>query len=98
MFRVIFFVVTFFSSVLSAQIGPVNCAQLTPEDIIDAVKVLSPNDLGELASRCADQRDLFMVVADEQTDHFERTRYTRYSLRAGIASQQLFESLKVTRR
>lgn len=73
----------------------VNCALLTDQQILEAIKVLTPLELKQMAATCADQRDMFVIVAEEQTDAFERRRYRRYANRAGIASEQFLEAFRM---
>ncbi len=96
MFRIIFAVITFFCVHAHGEGSIVNCAQLTAEEIIEYTKALPAKELQEMAERCADQRDMFMIVADEQTDAYERARYMRYALRASIASQQFSAAVEAS--
>lgn len=85
----------FCCSAFAASQQIVNCALLTNQQILEAIKVLNPIELKEMAIRCADQRDMFIIVAEEQTDAYERRRYMKYANRAGIASEQFWEALRM---
>jgi hypothetical protein len=93
MFRVLVLGLALSGAQAFASNGPiVNCALLSNEQILESVKILPPLELREMAVRCADQRDMFVIVADQQTDAFERRRFMRYANRAGIASEQFMEA------
>lgn len=95
MIRILVLGLTLFGVRAFAAKGPiVNCALLSNEQIIESIKVLSPTELREMAVRCGDQRDMFVIVAEEQTDAHERRRYLRYANRAGFASEQFWEALR----
>lgn len=97
MFRILILGLALISVDASALISQqyANCALLTPQEIFEATKVMSAPELKEMSRRCSDQADMFMIVADEQTDSFERQRYLRFSLKAGIASEQFFEAFRL---
>lgn len=99
MFRTLVLGLTLFCSpaqVFATNQQIVNCALLSNEQILEAIKVLTPIELKQMALTCADQRDMFVIVADEQTDAFERRRYMRYANRAGIASEQFWEAFRMS--
>jgi hypothetical protein len=96
MFRVLVLSLALFGVRAFAANGPiVNCALLSNEQIIESTKILPAVELHEMAVRCADQRDMFVIVADQQTDVFERRRFMRYANRAGIASEQFLEAYRM---
>ena len=101
MFRILALGLTF-SCVATATNNQqyVNCALLSPQEIIESTKFMTANELREMGVRCEDQSGMFVIIADEQTDPYERGRYMRYALRAGAASDQFFEAYRnaVTRR
>lgn len=82
-------------SAFAASQQIVNCALLSNEQILEAIKILNPMELKEMAVRCGDQRDMFIIVAEEQTDAHERRRYMKYANRAGIASEQFWEAFRM---
>lgn len=97
MFRVLVLGLALFGAqAFAANDSIVNCALLSNEQIIESIKALAPLELHEMAVRCADQRDMFVVVADQQTDVFERRRFMRYANRAAIASEQFLEAYRMS--